>query len=47
MIALFRKERATVAEATETAKRSINTTLVVSSVACLVAVVALIVALAR
>jgi len=44
---MFRAERAAVVEATETAKRSINTSLVVASLAVVIALVAVVVAVAR
>lgn len=44
---MFRKERQAVVNATETAKKGINTTLVVSAVACLIAVLALVIALVK
>lgn len=43
LVGLFKKVEA----ATETAKRGINTSLVVSAVACLIAVVALLLAVAK
>ncbi len=44
---VFRRERDAVVAATETAKKSINTSLVVSCVAVIIAMVALVVAVAR
>lgn len=44
---LFAKERAVVAEATEAAKRSVNTSLVVACVAVVLALVAVVVAVTR
>lgn len=41
---MFKRERAVVTKATETAKRSINTSLVISTLALIIAVIALIVA---
>lgn len=41
---MFKRERAVVTKATETAKRSINTSLVISTLALIVAVIALIIA---
>jgi hypothetical protein len=44
---MFARERAVVADATEAAKRSINTSLVVASVAVILALVAVVVVVAR
>jgi hypothetical protein len=44
---VFRSERAAVTDAANTAKRSINTTLVVSALALIVAAIAIVVALFR
>ena len=44
---LFSKERKAVVNATEVAKQGINTSLVVASIAVIIAVVALIVGVAR
>ena len=41
---MFKKERAVVTRATETAKKSLNTSLIISTLALIVAVIALIVA---
>ena len=46
-MSLFAKERAVVADAAEVAKRSINASLVVASVAVVIAAIALVVVVSR
>lgn len=46
-VTLFKREREVVRNATETAKRSINTSLVVACIAVIISVIALVVGVTR